>query len=113
MIRRLALSLFALSSAAAAEPIYLQPGQCILVGSQQVCALQTSTAAGTTIGSDVQTIYACRYAIHKDAETSDIKSYALFQIVTRGDGRKTETSLKNYGMAKADCEKEADLRSKK
>ena len=98
-------------SVAVAEPIYLQPGQCILIGSQQVCAMQPS---GTMANQESQTIYSCQYGMHKDAEVSDLKSYALFQMIIRPDGRKIETSIKNYGMnGKSECEKEAESRSKK
>lgn len=99
------------SSAAFAEPIYLQPGQCILVGSQQVCALQTS--AVSTAG-EPQTLYLCRFGLHKGSEIPDMKSFEMFQVVIQPNGQKIETALKNYGMnGKDQCEKDAEAKGKK
>lgn len=97
--------LMAISSMSVGEPIYIQPGQCILVGSQQVCATKDGTAGqeGTT------TIHACRYGKHDGSDIPDLASYALLQIMVRGNGVKTETVVKNYGPSgKDDCEKDAE-----
>lgn len=103
---------------ALAEPIYIQPGQCIGVGNQQVCALQTNPAAALPsatpagAGDQTTTLYTCRYGLHSDAEVPDVKSYALVQVIIKPDGKKIETNLKNYGLhKKAECEKDADARN--
>jgi hypothetical protein len=93
---------------AAADPIYLRAGQCIIVGTQQVCAM----AADVPVDSKQQILYVCRYGMMPGAELSDLKSYALFQVQVNGQtGAKSETIVKNYGPNdKEICEKEAEKR---
>ena len=102
-----------LATAARAEPIYLKPGQCILVGSQQVCAMQVDQPEAQTMKT--QLLYVCRYGMNAGSEVPDLKSYALFQINLQESGTKFETQLKNYGPSdkgKQACEAEADKRGK-
>jgi len=107
----LGLSLTAITgSARAGEPIYLQPGQCILVGGQQVCAMQVGQAAEV---AKPDTLYVCRYGVHAGSEVPDMKTYALFMVRLDPSGHKTETLVKNYGVADSDktaCDSESERR---
>ena len=97
------------SSTGMADPIYLKAGQCIIVGTQQVCAMAQDV---TTTDVKQQILYVCRYGNQPGAELTDLKSYALFQVQVNGTtGAKTETMVKNYGPNdKEVCEKEAEKR---
>lgn len=95
----------------ARDTIYIQPGTCVRVGKQEVCATQNSTA---TSAVEPQILYTCRFGAHPGADVPDLKSYALFQISISPEGRKVETLLKNFGTnGKAQCEKEAEKKSAK
>lgn len=97
--------ILATSSAMAAEPIYIQPGQCILVGGQQVCAQVQAQGGAVPVKSDI--LYVCRFGEFKDSETPEMKSFALFQIRVNDRGTKVETYIKNFGMNGKDaCERE-------
>lgn len=97
------------ASVANADPIYLQPGQCILVGSQQVCAMKTDAVEPKVAP---QTLYVCRYGMHSDSEVPDLKSYSLVQIITSSSGVKSEVKLKNFGQNGGEaCEREAKERA--
>ena len=90
-----------------AEPIYLQPGQCIVVGSQQVCAMKPDGIQAP----ETRTEYACRYGLFKGSEVADLKSYELVQILIKPDGSTSEVSLKNFGLnGKEACDQEVDKR---
>ena len=94
---------------AQAEPIFIKPGQCIQIGTQQVCALTGDTIP--VVGHTTQILHLCQYAMHPGAEVSNLKTYAVVQVMMRDDGTKVETALKHYGMNDADkaaCNKEAD-----
>ena len=95
------------ASVFAGEPIHLKPGQCILIGSQEVCALK-----GDDPNADVKPkptkLATCKYGDKGDEP--GMKGYTLYQIVIKEDGSKTETSVKSFGSLdndKADCEKAA------
>jgi hypothetical protein len=91
-----------------ADPIYVQPGQCIMVGTQQVCA-QVQNPAVTTPDQEPKTIFTCVYGKHEGSDLPSLKSYALVQTLLGPKGRKTEMVIKNYGVeGKGDCEKEAE-----
>ncbi len=95
---------FTAATAMAAEPIYIQPGQCIMIGGQQVCA-QVQAGSNLPVKSDV--LYVCRFGEFKDSETPEMKSFALFQIRVNDHGNKVETYIKNFGMNGKDaCERE-------
>lgn len=98
------------ASSAMATPIYLRAGQCILVGTQEVCSLTNdqSTAISATT---TQLIHKCVYGKHPGAELPDLKSYALFQTMVSSNGVKVETLIRNYGTTDAEkntCQREAD-----
>lgn len=91
------------TSAGQAAPIFISSGQCIIIGSQQVCALKSEgpSAEGKRI------INVCRYGDFQDSEIPSLKSYALVEIVLMDSGRKHETITKNYGPnGKEACEQE-------
>lgn len=101
--------------ALAGEPIYLQPGQCVMVGAQQVCALKADAkgdaAAATPAPGDVN--YVCRYAEHKGGDLPGYKTYGLVKVTTRADGKTTEILIKDFGMKGKDkCEQAAEDRRK-
>jgi hypothetical protein len=102
--RFLTLLLATLASPALADPIYIPPGQCIMVGTQQVCA-QVSNATTTPLKADV--MYVCRFGMFADSETPELKSFELIQIRVTDQGQKVETNLKNFGINGKDaCEKD-------
>ncbi len=93
------------ATSARAEPIFIQPGQCIMVGSQQVCA-QAGPGGVQPVKSDV--MYVCRFGKHEGSETPEMKSWALIQVRVNDSGTKVETQIKNFGMNAQDaCEKAA------
>ncbi len=92
------------------EPIYLQPGQCVMVGSQQVCAMKSDVAA-TPAANEVT--YACRYAEHKGGDVPGYKTYGLVKVTVRPDGSSREILIKDFGMrGKEKCEQAAEDRKK-
>lgn len=111
----LAATLFA-PAALAVEPVYLSPGQCILVGGQQICALASDAQAhgGAPATGIIHTDHLCRYALHANSETPDVKNYAVVRVDTMANGKKIEMVLKQYGVGdadKANCEKDAAART--
>lgn len=94
---------------ASATPIYLKPGQCVLVGTQDVCAMASDQAPSST--AKLTTLHLCRYALHPGAEIPNLKNHALFQVVTTETGSKSETLIRQFGINDSDrdaCQKEAD-----
>jgi hypothetical protein len=112
----LAVSLLA-PAALAVEPVYLSPGQCILVGGQQICALASDAQAhggAPAAPGVIHTDHVCRYALHAHSETPDVKNYAVVRVDTLGNGKKIEMIQKQYGVGDADkasCEKDAASRT--
>lgn len=104
------LTIFAAARVAhAAETIRLKPGQCIFIGTQEVCAMSPDQAA-TAEAAKPRPIYmpTCRYGDKTDEPGS--KGYALVQIQLKDDGTKTETVVKTYGSMEKDkheCERDA------
>ena len=113
--------------ALALETLHISPGQCIWVGQQQVCALplnQDNNPPPDIINKPKtkepkaeksQIIYVCRYEKSETDQTS-LKNYALYQIIIKPDGSKTETQLKIFGVFSSDkknCEREAEKKSPK
>ncbi len=96
-------------TALAGEPIRLKPGQCILIGSQEVCAMTPDAAAAAAPTTPRPTLMAsCKYGDR--ADEPGMKGYTLIQIGLKDDGTKTETAVKTYGSMpadKAECEREA------
>lgn len=97
--------------------IHLKPGQCVLIGNQQVCAMMPDATTGnipvpTATPDPGKTRFACRYATHKEAEVSDVKTYAVIENTSYANGHKDTNFIKGYGMTgKAECEKDADARN--
>jgi len=103
-------SAFSTQSNAQMAPIYLKPGQCILVGGQQVCALMEDKKGVDSSGAEIpKPLYmkVCKWGAADDAHEG-VKGYGLYQIVVKDDGAKVETLLKSYGpVDQAGCEKDA------
>lgn len=95
------------ATAHASETIYIKPGQCVMVGAQQVCA--SSTDAAATAG-DVT--YACRYGEHRGGDLPGYKTYGLVKLNNQ-DGKVTETLIKDFGIkGKEKCDEAAADRKK-
>ena len=94
-----------------ADTIQIQPGQCIMVGTQQVCSAKHDECIERT-RYDHQKIISkavCRYgAAYENDKT--LKGYGLY-IVRMGkkENSKNETLLKTFSPAqKAECESAAE-----
>lgn len=105
-----AIPFFAFGSGIAlADTVNIRPGQCIMIGGQQVCALACD---GTTMGMvptpspRIITNSVCKFgAVDEDDK---IKGYGHYLIRINPDGSKVENLLKNFGPAgKQECEREA------
>jgi len=95
-------------AALAGEPIYVQPGQCVMVGSQQVCAMK-----GDATVAPGEVTYACRYSEHKGGDLPGYKTYGLVKIVGKADGSLSEVLIKDFGMkGKEKCDEAAADRKK-
>jgi hypothetical protein len=103
-------SFVSLSSALAmAQTIYIKPGQCIQLGSQQVCAQMNDTYPAVVNDPNpiIETLFSCRLGEYKDSEFPEFKTHALFKIHVFKDGKRLETQLQNFGLHGKDaCEKE-------
>lgn len=93
------------------ETIRLKPGQCILIGSQEVCAMRPDDPAAVSAPAAPRPtmIASCKYGDRADAE--GMKGYTLFRIGVKDDGTKAETAVKTYGSMpadKAECERDAE-----
>lgn len=107
------------STSYANASVMVRPGQCIIVGTTEVCAsLPTPEQCNQTSNGQVQAnvnterSFICRYAMHPNQEVPNLKTYALIRTTTNDLGRKDEIMVKNYGITdKAACEAEADKRN--
>lgn len=95
--------------ASAAAPIYLKPGQCLLVGEQQVCALKddATTSRPAPRPGHEQTMDLCRYGAMENMEPKDAKGWSLVRVTIKDDGSKVETIINSYGPLeehKKECE---------
>jgi hypothetical protein len=114
-------TVFLLSTGYAHASVMVRPGQCIIVGTTEVCAsLPTPEQCTQSNNGQVQVnvntehSFICRYAMHPNQEVPNIKTYALIRTTTNDVGRKEEMMVKNYGIKdKAGCEAEADKRNEK
>ena len=96
------------ATAFAGETIYIKPGQCVMVGAQQVCA--TSADAAATAG---EVTYACRFAEHRGGDLPGYKTYGLVKLTTGANGKVTETLIKDFGLkGKEKCDDAAADRKK-
>lgn len=103
------LSLIFAASAHAAT-VHIDPGQCVTVGSQEVCA---SDCSADRKNDDKDVTFACHYDVFAGSGFPNLKSYAVVKINDRKHST-TEIVVKHFGLnGKDDCEKEADVRSKK
>jgi len=94
--------------ALAGEPIYVQPGQCVMVGSQQVCAMK-----GDATVAPGEVTYACRNSEHKGGDLPGYKTYGLVKVVGKPDGSLSEVLIKDFGMkGKEKCDEAAADRKK-
>jgi hypothetical protein len=94
--------------ALAGETIYIKPGQCLMVGSQQVCATGSDAAA-----SPGEVTYACRFAEHRGGDLPGYKTYGLIKLTTGTNGKVTETLIKDFGLKGKDkCDEAAADRKK-
>ena|GEM_PF-1746967 len=92
------------------DPVYLQPGQCVMVGAQQVCAMKPDASA-TPAPNEVN--YVCRYSEHKGGDLPGYKTYGLVKVSTRADGSSREILIKDFGIrGKEKCEQAAEDRKK-
>ncbi len=97
----------AATAAVAGEPVYLRPGQCVIVGAQQVCAMQVDATTAATPKVTATKLASCRYGERID--DANLKGWTLYQVVIGDDGKKTETAVKSFGnfdSDKAECERE-------
>ncbi len=110
---------FLLSSGNALASVMVRPGQCIIVGTTEVCASlptpeQCAQPNNGQVNINTEHQFICRYAMHPNQEVPNLKSYALIRTTTNDLGRKDETMIKNYGITdKGACEAEADKRNTK
>jgi hypothetical protein len=94
-------------SLANAQTIFVKPGQCIQIGSQQVCALAADGQPAAETNPIIESLFQCRLGEYKDSEFPKLKTHALVKTHLYKDGKKIETVLKNFGLhGKAECEKE-------
>ena len=91
------------------SPIYVKPGQCILVGSQEVCALQAESAQ-TATSSLPTVLHTCSYGNLDHPENHGAtKGWRRLMIRVKEDGTKIETIMKSYGPLdehRKECENE-------
>jgi hypothetical protein len=98
--------LIAYSSGAlgASKTIYIEPGQCISIGKQEICAKTQSIKFDERIIQH----FVCRFGLYDGSEIPDLKSYQLVKILVMTDGTKSEINLSNFGPSGKDkCEAEA------
>jgi hypothetical protein len=99
--------------------VMVRPGQCIIVGTTEVCASlptpeQCTQTSNGQVNVNTEHSFICRYAMHPNQEVPNLKTYALIRTTTNDIGRKDEMIVKNYGITdKAACEAEADKRNQK
>lgn len=88
--------------------IWLQPGHCIVVGSQQVCAVKPGDSSGDASASKNKQTHVCKNGI-KDEADPNLKGWAHVVITTSPEGKKlSQEVIKTYGpVGKQECE--ADL----
>lgn len=92
------------------SPIYLKPGQCLVVGSQEVCAMQADAPASAPPVAKPTIIHTCRYGDLENPDVKDAKGWSHIMISLKDDGSKVETMVKSYGPLdehKKECEAEA------
>lgn len=88
--------------------IWLPPGHCIVVGSQQVCAVKPADAPGT--GTDANApknrqMHLCKNGFAHESDPA-MKGWAHVIVTVNPDGKKLgQEVIKTYGpLGKKDCE---------
>ena len=110
----LGMAVFFLSTLIKADTIYLKPGQCIIIGNQQVCAMELDKVSAVNPSTQKATyIFRCKYAKHPGSDFVDLKTYAVVRIQTKnGSNAAEEIVIKDYGPnKKAECEKDAEQKN--
>jgi hypothetical protein len=99
------------SRASEDRTIWLQPGHCIIVGGQQVCAAKSDSATTPGTASNKQT-HVCKNGIQDEAD-ANLKGWAHVVITTSPEGKKLgQETIKTYGpLGKKECE--ADIAAQK
>lgn len=109
-----AVGWFAGAAAAQLSPIWLRPGQCVMISSQQICAEnptqpQNATTTTTVNPANVvdQRLLVCKWGV-EDAAEPGIKGWGLYQVKIMGDSSRQEVLVKSYGPAgQKECEASA------
>jgi hypothetical protein len=86
--------------------IWLQPGHCIVVGSQQVCAVKPADGAGTDANAPKnRQMHLCKNGLAHESDTT-LKGWAHVIVTVNPDGKKiAQEVIKTYGpLGKKDCE---------
>ncbi len=98
--------LFFLAGMAQAEDrtIWLQPGNCIVVGNQQVCAAKSGDSSTTEKPVNTHT-HVCKNGIQDEAD-ANLKGWAHVVITTGPDGKKiSQETMKTFGpLGKKECQ---------
>ena len=104
--------------AQAAKTIFISPGQCIVLGSQQICALnqnnlQPPGSVQPVPAEPPRVLHLCRYGHYQESEVPDLKSYQLIEVTVAATGITREINIKNFGPNGKDaCEKELKEKEK-
>ena len=94
--------------------IFVRPGQCVTVGSTEVCASLPDQAqcVQTQVATNGDHIFTCQYDLHPHAEMPGLKTYALVRTTVPASGKPIDTIIKNYGITdKLTCESEAEKKN--
>lgn len=112
-LKKFALAAFALAPAMAYagyedRTIWLPPGHCIVVGSQQVCAVKPAdqpTTPGNGSAPKNRQMHLCKNGIVHEADPS-LKGWAHVIVTISPEGKKLgQEVIKTYGpLGKKDCD---------
>ncbi len=88
--------------------IWLPPGHCIVVGSQQVCAVKPADAPGTGTDGNApknRQMHLCKNGFAHEADAS-MKGWAHVIVTVNPDGKKLgQEVIKTYGpLGKKECD---------
>jgi hypothetical protein len=84
--------------------IWLQPGHCIIVGGQQVCAAKSDGPASPAATVNRQS-HVCKNGVPDEADPN-LKGWAHVVIMMSPEGKKlSQETIKTFGpLGKKDCE---------
>ena len=93
-----------MSFASEDRTIWLQPGHCIIVGGQQVCAAKSDSTTTPGTSANKQT-HVCKNGIQDEADPN-LKGWAHVIITTSPEGKKlAQETIKTFGpLGKKECE---------